>query len=76
MAILELEEQKSRVILENNCNISSKPLENFLYALKASETKRQYPKRLKAFFLFLSHFFVTGTISSLCTKDQRCRLGY
>jgi hypothetical protein len=29
------------------------PYESFLYALKASETKRQYPKRLKVIFDYL-----------------------
>ena len=29
------------------------PYESFLYALKASETKRQYPKRLKVVFDYL-----------------------
>ena len=28
-------------------------LEMFMYALKAPESKRQYPKRLKVFFEFL-----------------------
>ena len=31
-------------------DISDSPIENFLFALKAPETKRQYPKRLKIFF--------------------------
>ena len=30
------------------------PLEMFMYALKAPESKRQYPKRLKVFFDFLT----------------------
>ena len=29
------------------------PYESFLYALKAPETKRQYPKRLKVIFDYL-----------------------
>ena len=29
------------------------PIERFLIALKAQETKRQYPKRLESFFDFL-----------------------
>jgi len=29
------------------------PYQNFLYALKASETRRQYPRRLEYFFDFL-----------------------
>jgi hypothetical protein len=29
------------------------PYESFLYALKASETKRQYPRRLKIVFDYL-----------------------
>ena len=30
------------------------PLEIFMYALKAPESKRQYPKRLKVFLDFLN----------------------
>lgn len=30
------------------------PLEMFMYALKAPESKRQYPKRLKVFLDFLT----------------------
>jgi hypothetical protein len=29
------------------------PIERFLLALKAPETKRQYPKRLESFFIYL-----------------------
>ncbi|HEX2306218.1 MAG TPA: hypothetical protein VHH33_08000 [Nitrososphaeraceae archaeon] len=35
------------------------PMEVFLYALRAPETKRQYPKRLKVLFDFLA---LSGTI--------------
>ncbi|MGD1838292.1 MAG: hypothetical protein ACPKPY_09595 [Nitrososphaeraceae archaeon] len=37
-------------VLETKEEISDSPVENFLFALKAQETKRQYPKRLKIFF--------------------------
>jgi hypothetical protein len=33
--------------------IQDDPYESFLYALKAPETKRQYPKRLKIVFDYL-----------------------
>ncbi|HXT83236.1 MAG TPA: hypothetical protein VN704_02725 [Verrucomicrobiae bacterium] len=35
-------------------NVDSNPLTNFLFALKAPETKRQYPKRLEVFLDFLN----------------------
>ncbi len=39
------------------------PIERFLIALKAPETKRQYPKRLESFFDFLRfHSFEEKTI--------------
>jgi hypothetical protein len=52
------------------------PLERFLIALNAPETKRQYPKRLESFLDFLQ---LTGTlenkITSFCTllkiKNQK-----
>ena len=53
MAVLEFEEQNGCVSLVKDYKDSSQPLENFLYALKARETKRQYPKRLKVFFDYL-----------------------
>jgi hypothetical protein len=34
-------------------DIQTGPLENFMYALKAPETKRKYPQRLKFFFDFI-----------------------
>ena len=51
---LELEEQQ---ILT--------PYDNFVYALKAKETKRQYPHRLDKFLVFLG---LKGTIEEKCTK--------
>ena len=50
MAVLDFVEQKSCALLGKYYKVSSQPLENFLYALKATETKRQYPKRLKILF--------------------------
>ena len=45
------QEQKNQILIpfaeENNA------IDNFLYALKAPETKRQYPRRLKVFLDFL-----------------------
>jgi hypothetical protein len=41
------------------------PYENFIYALKAPETKRQYPHRLDK---FLSYLELKGTIPEKCTN--------
>jgi len=41
------------------------PFENFLYALKAEESKRQYPHRLDKFLTFLEF---QGTIEEKCAK--------
>ena len=41
--------------LQNNIGVTiSDPMFNFLYALKAPETKRQYPKRFEVFLNFLN----------------------
>jgi integrase len=44
---------------------SLSPYDNFLYALKAKETKRQYPHRLDKFLSFLG---IEGTIQQKCYK--------
>jgi hypothetical protein len=41
------------------------PYDNYLYTLKAKETKRQYPHRLDKFFTFMDF---NGTIEEKCTK--------
>jgi hypothetical protein len=41
------------------------PFENFLFALKAKESKRQYPHRLDKFLTFLEF---QGTIEEKCAK--------
>jgi len=41
------------------------PYDNFLYALKAKETKRQYPHRLDKFLVFMG---LQGTIEEKCNK--------
>jgi hypothetical protein len=41
------------------------PYENFLYALKAKETKRQYPHRLDKFLTFMN---LQGTIQEKCAR--------
>jgi len=41
------------------------PYDNFVYALKAKETKRQYPHRLDKFMSFMG---LQGTIEEKCTK--------
>lgn len=44
-----------------------KSLEVFMYALKAPESKRQYPKRLKVFFDFLTS---KNELTNLDLKNQ------
>ena len=39
------------------------PLQNFLYALKAPDSKRQYPRRLEYFFDYLG---LDGTLKEKC----------
>ena len=52
------------------------PLEVFMYALKDPESKRQYPKRLKVFFDFLtsknelSNFDLKNQCIEFMTKSQ------
>ena len=41
------------------------PYENFLFALKAKESKRQYPHRLDKFLRFMG---LEGTIEEKCAK--------
>jgi hypothetical protein len=41
------------------------PYDNFLYALKAKETKRQYPHRLDK---FLDYMGLKGTVEEKCTQ--------
>ena len=41
------------------------PYENFLYGMKAKETKRQYPHRLDKFLTFMG---LQGTIEEKCSK--------
>lgn len=41
------------------------PYDNFLYALKAKETRRQYPHRLDKFLVFIG---LRGTIEEKCNK--------
>ena len=41
------------------------PYENFLFALKAKESKRQYPHRLDKFLTFIG---LHGTIEEKCVK--------
>ncbi|MGI0022428.1 MAG: hypothetical protein ACRD9Q_06155 [Nitrososphaeraceae archaeon] len=45
--------------------VALKPYENFLFALKAKESKRQYPHRLGKFLTFIG---LQGTIEEKCTK--------
>jgi hypothetical protein len=41
------------------------PYDNFVYALKAESSKRQYPRRLNRFLSFIA---VEGTIQEKCDK--------
>ena len=43
------------------------PFENFLFALKAKESKRQYPKRLEIFLKFIN-------IGGLNLEERLCNL--
>jgi len=54
---LELELEKQEQVLT--------PYDNFVYALRAKETKRQYPHRLDKFLVFMGF---KGTIEEKCTK--------
>ena len=63
--ILSLNEQKNYTRTENfNHN---DPYELFLYALKAPETKRQYPKRLKIVF---DYFKSINELTTTEIQDQ------
>lgn len=46
-------------------SVALTPYENFLYALKAEETKRQYPQRLDKFLTFMG---LQGIIPEKCSK--------
>jgi len=46
------------------------PFENFMFALKAKETKRQYPNRLDKFLTFVG---LEGTIPQKCDKLYKFR---
>ena len=50
--------------METQCAILT-PYENFIFALKAQETKRQYPHRLDK---FLSYLELEGTIPEKCAN--------
>ena len=45
--------------------LSLTPYENFLFGMKAKETKRQYPHRLDKFMTFMR---LQGTIGEKCTE--------
>jgi hypothetical protein len=48
------QEQKNRITSQlDHLSEENNAIDNFLYALKAPETKRQYPRRLKVFLDFL-----------------------
>jgi hypothetical protein len=53
-----------QIVMETQSLILT-PYENFIYALKAKETKRQYPHRLDSFLTFMN---LKGTIQEKCTK--------
>ena len=54
------------ILQQNQLNIS--PYEQFFLALKSSESKRQYPKRLQKFLDFLQ---IEGS-----TIDEKCLICY
>jgi ABC-type sugar transport system ATPase subunit len=45
--------------------VAMTPYENFVFALKAKESKRQYPHRLDKFLTFMG---LEGTIEEKCAK--------
>ena len=51
--------------MEHQQYVALSPYQNFLYALKAKETRRQYPSRLDKFISFLG---IQGTIEEKCLK--------
>ena len=51
--------------MEENEILTLSPYDNFIYALKAETTKRQYPNRLDRFLCFIG--FV-GSIQEKCDK--------
>jgi hypothetical protein len=57
--ILRMEFKNSKPLLQ----YANDPLQNFLYALKAPDSKRQYPLRLEYFFDYLG---LTGTLKEKC----------
>jgi hypothetical protein len=52
------------VEIESEENVLS-PYDNFVYALRVKETKRQYPHRLDIFMSFME---LQGTIEEKCAK--------
>jgi hypothetical protein len=52
------------VEIESEENVLS-PYDNFVYALRVKETKRQYPHRLDIFMSFMG---LQGTIEEKCAK--------
>jgi len=62
--------------------IQENPYENFTYALRALESKRQYPRRFKIFLDFLHHEIEivpfkeiekqANTFYSLAIEDRNC----
>jgi hypothetical protein len=47
---------------------SQSPIYSFMYALKSSETRRQYPKRLKMLYDYLG---LAGSLDTLKGNNQR-----
>ena len=48
------------LLLQTREGSASSPIDSFMYALKSSEARRQYPRRLKLFFDFVS---LKGTLN-------------
>ena len=51
--------------MEENEILNLSPYDNFVYALKAETTKRQYPNRLDRFLSFIG---LEGSIQEKCNK--------
>jgi hypothetical protein len=52
-------------MMENDELQTLSPYDNFVYALKAETTKRQYPRKLERFLSFIG---LEGTIQQKCNK--------
>lgn len=58
-------------------DIQVDPLTNFLFALKAPESRRQYPKRLEVFLNFLNfQGSFEEKVNRFCIQAKKNLIGY